>query len=66
GDEVEIVLKKSPKGMTIEPATGLIKWDFTEEKAGSEYKIEILATDTDGESYTQQITLTIPAGEGAS
>lgn len=66
GDNVELVLKKSPKGMTIEPATGLIKWDFTDEKAGSEYKIEIIATDTDGESYIQEITLTIPSGQGGA
>lgn len=63
GDKVEITLKKSPAGMTIEPAAGLIKWDFTNEKPGSEYKIEIVATDTEGESYTQEITLTIPLSE---
>ncbi|HSG32841.1 MAG TPA: Ig domain-containing protein [Thermodesulfobacteriota bacterium] len=63
GDEVEISLKKAPKGMKIEPATGLIEWDYTEVKPGSEFNIEILATDTDGGSYTQTITLTIPSGE---
>ena len=65
GDEVEIKLKKSPKGMKIEPATGLIEWDFTEVKPGSEFTIEIIATDTDGASYTQTVTLSIPQdGEG--
>lgn len=49
--------------MKIEPATGLIEWDYTEVKPGSEFNIEILATDTDGGSYTQTITLTIPSGE---
>ncbi len=63
GDEVEISLKQAPKGMKIEPATGLIEWDYTEIKPGSEFNIEILATDTDGGSYTQTITLTIPIGE---
>ena len=63
GDEVEIALKKSPAGMTIEPATGLIKWDFTAEKPGSEYKIEIVATDSEGGNYTQEVTLTIPQSE---
>jgi len=63
GDEVEIALKKSPAGMTIEPATGLIKWNFTAEKPGSEYKIEIVATDSEGGNYTQEVTLTIPQSE---
>ena len=60
GDEIQFLLKNSPKGMTIEPATGQISWDFTKEKPGSEYKIEIVATDPAGLSYTQEITLTIP------
>ncbi len=63
GDEIEIALKNSPAGMTIEPATGLIKWDFTAEKPGSEYKIEIVATDSEGGNYTQEVTLTIPQSE---
>ncbi len=63
GDEVEIALKKSPAGMTIEPATGLIKWNFTAETPGSEYKIEIVATDSEGGNYTQEVTLTIPQSE---
>ena len=60
GDDIQFLLKNSPKGMTIEPATGLISWDFTQEKPGTDYNIEIVATDTDGLSYTQQLTLTIP------
>lgn len=60
GDDIEFQLKKSPKGMTIEPASGLISWDFTKEKPGTEYKIEIVASDTEGLSYTQELTLTIP------
>jgi len=63
GDEIEIALKNSPAGMTIEPASGLIKWDFTAEKPGSEYKIEIVATDSEGGNYTQEVTLTIPQSE---
>lgn len=64
GDNIEIDLKNSPAGMSIEPATGLIKWDFSKETPGTEYNIEIIATDTDGGSYTQQITLTIPQEAG--
>ena len=63
GDEIEIALKNSPAGMTIEPASGLIKWDFTAEKPGSVYKIEIVATDSEGGNYTQEVTLTIPQSE---
>ncbi|NIS10011.1 MAG: hypothetical protein GWO07_14960 [Candidatus Dadabacteria bacterium] len=64
GDEVEITLKKAPAGMTIEPATGQIKWDFTEAAPGSEISIEIIATDTAGANYSQTITMTIPEGDG--
>jgi len=60
GDEIQFLLKSSPKGMTIEPASGLISWDFTKEKPGTEYNIEIVASDTAGLSYTQELTLTIP------
>lgn len=60
GDNIQYMLKNSPKGMTIEPATGLISWDFTKEKPGTEHKIEIVASDTEGLSYTQELTLSIP------
>jgi hypothetical protein len=66
GEDVEFLLRKSPKGMTIEPASGLISWDFTQEKPGTEYKIEIVATDPDGLSYTQELTLTIPEQQPTS
>ena len=59
GDPVEFALKDAPKGMSIDPKTGLITWDFDEKDAG-EYKIEIIASDTEGAKSVQVLTLTIP------
>lgn len=59
GDPVEYTLKNAPKGMVIEPATGLITWNFDKKDAG-EYKIEIIATDPEGAKANQILTLTIP------
>lgn len=60
GDTIEFLLKNAPKGMVIEPAIGLITWDFTEQNPGSEYRIEIVISDEEGLKYTQKLTLTIP------
>src|SRR3989304_2059335 len=59
GDPVEYTLKNAPKGMVIEPATGLITWNFDKKDAG-EYKIEIIATDPEGAKANQILPLTIP------
>ena len=58
GDEISYTLKNAPKGMTIEPATGYISWNYGEEDAG-EHVIIILVTDSDGASTMQELTLSI-------
>ncbi len=59
GDPVEFTLKGAPKGMSIDPKTGLITWDFNDKDAG-EYKVEIIASDPEGAKSIQTLTLTIP------
>lgn len=59
GDPVEIALEDAPEGMTIEPATGLITWEFSEKDAG-EYKVQITASDPEGAKIVQELTLSIP------
>jgi putative Ig domain-containing protein len=59
GDPVEFALKDAPKGMSIDSKTGLITWDFDEKDAG-EYKVEIIASDTEGAKSVQMLTLKIP------
>jgi len=59
GDPVEYTLKNAPKGMVIEPATGLITWNFDKKDAG-EHKIEIIASDPEGAKSVQVLNLTIP------
>jgi len=58
GDPLEYTLKNAPKGMMIEPATGLITWDFDEGDEG-EYRIEIIVTDSEGAKASQVLTLNI-------
>lgn len=60
GDPVELILKNAPKGMTIEPATGVIAWEFGENDVG-EYKTEIIASDPEGAKDIQIVNLTVPS-----
>jgi translation initiation factor IF-1 len=59
GDPIEFTLKDAPKGMSIDPKTGLITWDFDEKDAG-EYRVEVIASDPEGAKSSQMHTLTIP------
>jgi hypothetical protein len=59
GDPIEFTLKNAPEGMTIEPATGVINWDFDESDTG-EYRVEVIASDPEGAQAVQVLTLTIP------
>lgn len=63
-DQIEYTLKNSPRGMSIEPASGKITWNFLESKATGIHKITLVVRDDDGGSATQDLTLTIPGGEG--
>jgi hypothetical protein len=58
GDPIELTLKNAPRGMTIEPATGLITWAFGEADIG-EHIVEIIVTDSEGAKASQMLTLNI-------
>jgi hypothetical protein len=58
GDPIEYTLKNAPRGMTIEPATGLITWEFGEADIG-EHMVEIIVTDSEGARTSQMLTLNI-------
>ena len=63
GDPIDFTLRGAPPGMTIEPATGLIVWEYGEGDAG-EYKVTVVAADSEGASVSQELTLTIASGSG--
>ena len=63
GDPVDFTLRGAPPGMTIEPATGLIVWEYGDGDAG-EYKVTVVAADSEGASVSQELTLTIAPGPG--
>lgn len=58
GDPTEYTLKNAPRGMTLEPATGLITWEYGEADAG-EYIVEIIVTDPEGAKASQTLTVNI-------
>ncbi len=58
GDPIEYTLKNAPIGMTLEPATGLITWDFGEAGTG-QHIVEIVVTDSEGAKTSQTLTLNI-------
>lgn len=61
GDPVDFTLKGAPPGMTIEPAAGLIVWEYGPDDAG-EYKVTVVAADSEGASVSQELTLSITPG----
>lgn len=63
GDPVDFTLKGAPPGMTIEPATGLISWEYGPDDEG-EYKVTVVAADSEGASVSQELTLSIAPGSG--
>ncbi len=57
-DPIIFALKTSPKGMTINKETGLIRWEVSKGDRG-DHPIEIEAADPDGAKSLQRLTLTI-------
>ena len=62
GDPIDFTLRNSPRGMTIEPATGLIVWDYGEQDAGT-YTVTIVVSDSEGAKASQDLTLSIDPAE---
>jgi|GEM_PF-1827939 len=58
GDSFDFTLRGAPKGMTIEPATGLITWGYNTEDTG-DYEVHIVVTDSEGAETLQTLNFTI-------
>jgi Putative Ig domain len=60
GDRLTYSLLKSPQGMTIDPSTGLIRWEPPKEVQGkSDVPIKISVDDGDGGKALQEYSLTL-------
>ncbi len=57
-DPIHFSLKSGPKGMELNPDTGLIRWQIRKEDRG-EHLIEIEASDNAGARSTQRYTLAV-------
>jgi hypothetical protein len=58
GDHIDFSLRNAPRGMTIEPAAGLILWEYGETDAG-DYKVTVIVTDSEGADARQELALSI-------
>ena len=65
GDSIDFSLKNAPRGMTIEPAAGLIIWEYGEKDAG-DYKVTVIVTDSEGAESRQELTLSIHPRDSAA
>ena len=65
GDPVDFSLRGAPSGMTIEPAAGLIIWEYGEKDAG-DYKVTVIVTDSEGAQASQELTLSINPQESSA
>ena len=63
GDHLEFRLSEAPDGMVIDPETGEITWDITENVEG-EHTVEIVVEDDFGGEGFQKYALTITMQEG--
>lgn len=58
GDSIRFSLEgNTPEGMTIDPKTGLVKWQVKLPDEEISYEFEVLAEDSEGETYSQTVTL---------
>lgn len=58
GDSFDFTLRGAPKGMIIEPATGLITWEYGAEDTG-DFEVIIVVSDSDGAETMQTLNFTI-------
>lgn len=61
GDQLTYSLETAPKGMEIDPKSGLLSWTFAKSDSG-EHRIRIVAKDPDGVGAYQEyaLNLTVP------
>jgi hypothetical protein len=53
-DKLDYSLTSAPSGMTIEPATGMIRWTPTERQTGESFAVAVKVTDSVSASDVQQ------------
>lgn len=58
GDSFDFTLRGAPKGMVIEPATGLITWQYGAEDTG-DFEVLIVVADSEGAESSQTLNFTI-------
>jgi Putative Ig domain len=58
GDDLQYLLEDGPEGMTVEPSTGLLRWDVAAGSAG-QHHVKIAARDDEGLQATQDFVLTV-------
>ena len=59
GDPLSFSLSKAPEGMTIDPSTGLIRWEIGEGQREGDYKFDVTVSDSEGALAIQTVTLKI-------
>jgi hypothetical protein len=57
-DSITFTLKSGPKGMGIDPKSGLLQWQIRQEDKGT-HSIEIEVSDNEGAKSYQQYSLAI-------
>ncbi len=61
-DAVEFSLSAAPDGMTIDSATGLIRWQVSEEQKEGSFQFKVIASDPEGAQSIQPVTLKLSSG----
>jgi len=60
GDPIEYSLRGAPKGMTIEPATGKITWNFLKNETTGKESFTVMVRDDDNGYTSQILNMNIP------
>jgi hypothetical protein len=66
GGPVKFLLKSGPPGMSVDPATGAVRWAVKPEDTGASYDVQVVAQDSEGAEtlLTYQIKTRMESGEG--
>lgn len=59
GDSLTYRLASAPEGMTINPSSGVIKWNVGEEQKGENHEFKVIVEDEKGALSIQSITLKV-------
>ncbi|MBW1825263.1 MAG: putative Ig domain-containing protein [Deltaproteobacteria bacterium] len=59
GDSLTYRLASAPEGMTINPSSGVIKWNVGEKQKGENHEFKVIVEDAEGALSIQPITLKV-------